>query len=119
MARTVGPSFDCNDITRLADGTVIYGVWANGKAPLNGGGGRHPSGRYVGRVWQTEGYGWVAAAPSMTGGDSWSEEVGRSVRYFRTRKDACLFLYGHAYALGAIKFAEAMAAMPRAMGGTK
>jgi hypothetical protein len=94
----IGPRFDCNDVTRLADDTVIHGVWVNGFAPLNGGGAAgKPLGLYIGRVWKTSGYGWVAAPLSLdpASDQSWSAEVQRSVRHFKTRKDACLFLYGY------------------------
>ena len=101
MTRKIGPQFDCNDVTRT-DSHVIYGVWANGKAPLNGGGAPGTFlGAYIGRVWQQDSYGWVAAPPKSLWGrgtepDSWSEEVNRSVRHFARRKDACLYLWGFA-----------------------
>lgn len=111
----IGPSFDMGDVTRLADGTALYSVYVNGKAPLNGGGANGvPAGRYIGRVWSQEPYGWVAAPLAMAGAgaDSWQAEVQRSVRHFKTRKDACLFLYGHVMGVGAVKLADTLAAMP-------
>ena len=104
----IGPTFDTSVYTLIGDHMRIYSVWSNGKAPLNGGGGR-----YIGRVWKTEGYGWVAAPPRFDGAaDSGSCEVNRSIRLFRTRKDACLFLYGHIMGIGAVKLAATMATMP-------
>ena len=103
-----GPSFDTSVSTLVGADMCVYSVWVNGKAPLNGGGGR-----YIGRVWNSGGYGWVAAPPRFDGiEDSWTCEVSRSIRHFRTRKDACLFLYGHIMGIGAVKFAATMATMP-------
>lgn len=113
-----GPAFHPTIDTRLADGTQLHSVYVHGYAPLDGGGnGVRPLGRLLGRTWKTDGYGWVAAPLALpdSGPDSWSAEVQRSTRYFRTRKDACLFLYGWAMGLGALKARDAIAAMPWAV----
>lgn len=107
MAKAIGPTFDTSVYTLLGD-EKIYSIWSNGKAPVNGGGGV-----YVGRVWQQAPYGWVAAPLRRDGlADSWSDEVNRSIRSFHTRKDACLFLYGHFLGVGSVKLAQVMASMP-------
>lgn len=87
---SIGPKFYVGDVTRTGD-LVLYSMYANGKAPLDGGGGT-----YVGRVWKS-GDGWVAAMPAHPDDtpDSWSAEISRSVRLFARRKDACIFLWGH------------------------
>lgn len=107
MSKPVGPVFAYDDYTLLADGTKLYSVHANGRAPLSGGGARYPTlGVYLGRVWLQRPYGWVAAPVPVTEGtepDSWSKEIDRSHRHFARRKDAALFLYGWRMALGRIK----------------
>lgn len=107
MSRAVGPTFPVGTgHTILADGTTIHSVYANGKAPLDRRA-DEPAGVYIGRVWKTEGYGWVAAPKRYDGeADSWSDEVQRSTRYFSTRKDACLYLYGYLHAMGSVKVRE-------------
>ncbi|MFG1602861.1 hypothetical protein [Actinoplanes sp. NPDC049265] len=106
----IGPEFHVCIGTRLADGTELHDVYVGGRCPLDGGGARYPLGRRLGRAWKQEGYGWVAAPLALpdSGPDSWSAEVSRSVRHFRTRKDACLFLYGWASGLGALKTRDAV-----------
>lgn len=113
MRTPIGPTFDCNDITRVGT-MVIYGVWANGKAPLNGGGAPGVNlGLYLGRTWQQEGYGWVAAPKRYDSeSDSWSDEIDRSVRFFRARREACVFLWGYQQAHGRQAYERAMAEMP-------
>jgi hypothetical protein len=101
----IGPEFHVCIGTRLADGTELHDVYVGGRCPLDGGGARYPLGRRLGRAWKQDGYGWVAAPLALpdSGPDSWSREVDRSTRFFRTRKAACLFLHGWANALGALK----------------
>lgn len=117
--RAAGPWFTMGDYTILADETRLYSVYANGYAPLSGGGANgRPAGQYLGRVWQQAPYGWVAAPKTSGGGsDSWSREIDRSHRHFRTRRDACMFLYGYERALGRARYEAAMAEMPAPMGG--
>jgi len=118
MAQPIGPTFTIGDKTILADGTQLLSVYANGKAPLSGGGANGvPLGRYIGRVWRQGDYGWVAA-PRQIGSerDSWSAEVERSHRFFRTRRDAAMFLYGYANGVGRVRFEEQMSQMPRPIG---
>lgn len=104
MGKVIGPMFPVGTgHTILADGTVLHSVYANGKAPLDCLANER-AGIYIGRVWKTEGYGWVAAPKRFDGeADSWSDEVTRSTRFFRTRKDACLYLYGYMHAMGVLK----------------
>lgn len=119
MRKKIGPAFDTADVTILPDGTRICGVWVNGKAPLNGGGnGVIPLGRNIGRVWSQGDYGWVAAPLRLNDGlaDSWSDEINRSVRHFRTRKDACVFLYGVAHGIGSVKLTATLASLPCPIG---
>ncbi len=110
-----GHVFHIGDCTILADGMRVYSVYVNGKAPLNGGGANGvPAGTYVGRVWETKGYGWVAAPlpVHLTGSDSWAAEVDRSIRYFRTRRDACLFLHGFDAGVRRTKHRDAIVGTP-------
>jgi len=104
MGKVIGPTFPIGSgHTVLADGTEIHSVYANGKAPLDRRA-DEPAGIYIGRVWKQGGYGWVAAPKRYDdAADSWSDEVTRSTRHFRTRKDACLYLYGYMHAMGAVK----------------
>jgi len=115
MPRTpIGPTFDTDDVTTQATGTALYGVWVNGYAPLNGGGARDkPLGKYIGRVWQQGRHGWVAAPLPLSGErDSWAAEVERSVRHFRTKREACVFLWGWDLAIRKPATLAAIAAIP-------
>ncbi len=117
MARnTIGPTFHTGDTTTLADGTRVHSIYANGKAPLNGGGANGvPLGRLIGRVWSTDGYGWVAAPMPVhlpDGRDSWANEVARSIRHFRTKREASMFLYGYANGVGATRSRDAIIGTP-------
>lgn len=96
-----GHYFTVGDVTILTDGTRLYSMYANGYAPLSGGGSARPSGAMIGRVWKS-GDTWVASSIRRDGEhDSWSDEVMRSNRGFRTRREAALFLHGWQYGHGA------------------
>jgi len=90
-------TFHMGDYTLIGE-LKAYSVYANGKAPLNGGGANGvPRGVYLGRVWRSgnDGAPWVASPPCPDGErDSWAAEVDRSVRGFSTRYAACVYLWG-------------------------
>jgi hypothetical protein len=92
-------TFHMGDYTLIGEYLKAYSVYANGKAPLNGGGANGvPLGVYLGRVWRgstVEAGAWVASPPRTDGErDSWAAEVDRSARGFNTRREACLYLWG-------------------------
>lgn len=125
---TVGPQFHIGVSETLPEGTVIHSVRGYTLAPPSGVDIHEemglavpaPTVRYLGRVWETAGCGWVAAPPRPDEeADSWFDEVGRSVRYFASQRDACLYLYGHLEGIGAARAAQALASMPWRRGRTE
>lgn len=111
-----GPTFDTSDPTRT-DHLVIYSVYANGKAPLNR---RNydPAGLYVGRVWFSgTAYGWTAAPRRTDGGlDSWQAESMRATRYLRSKREACVFLWGVFHGVADRARQESIARIPGMVG---
>lgn len=124
MTEHVWPEFNVTIDETLADQTVIYRVaeiqrwvaWPPGRYTPD----EPPKPEYqrtnyrpLGRVWETPGQGWVAAPPRLDEQpDDWHDEIGRSIRHFRTQSDACVFLYGHAYGVGSMRLAEAKGTLP-------
>jgi hypothetical protein len=111
MARKrIGPQFVFADNPEvLADGTVLLTLHQADQATGT------KAERPLGRIWEQKPYGWVAAPlplPGVEGPDSWSQEIDRSVRHFRTGRDACMFLYGVAMGIGAVKAHAAIKALP-------
>ncbi len=125
-----GPQFQVGEHETLADGkTTIYSVRGYGLAPKveeqeafyaeMGFAAPKPTVRYLGHIWENAGYGWVAAPPRLDDReDSWHDEVTRSVRYFASPRDACMYLWGHIEGVGAVRLAEKLATMPWARGRT-
>lgn len=120
IANPIGPQFSVGESETLADNTRIYSVHSFAivtphkladdspepepeRTPL----------RRLGRIWETKGYGWVAAPVRLDDGkDNWGDEVNRAVRFFASERDACMFLFGHISGVGAVRLAEKMASMP-------
>lgn len=99
------PIFQTGVSEVLADGTELLSVRVSF--------GEHGDQlRYLGRIWENRGYGWVAAPASTGRADSWAAEVQRATRSFENERDACMFLYGHISGVGYVKFQQALATMP-------
>lgn len=118
---TVGPQFQIGESETLPGGEIIYSVHGYATAPPAtvdvhedmGLATPEPTVRYLGRVWENAGYGWVAApARPDKREDTWGDEVRRSIRYFASQRDACLYLYGHLDGVGSARLAQKLATMP-------